>query len=123
MATGTTILVVDDDDSILVLMRSLLRQHGFDPVTASSGAEALEKVSGAEPGVVLLDLGLQDMDGEELIARLRARGSEIPVIIVSGRHLSDDEIGSIGATDALQKPFDVEDLVRAIRHSLETIGC
>lgn len=123
MATGATILVVDDDDSIRVLMKSLLRQHGFSPRTASSGAAALEQVRENGVDLVLLDLGLQDIRGEELVARLREIDQEIPVVIVSGRHLSEDEVSTIGAVDALQKPFEIDELLRAIRRILQPIRC
>lgn len=123
MAINPTILVVDDDDSILVLMRSLLRQRGFTPLTASSGSAALATLETGRPDLVLLDLGLQDMRGEEWIRRLRQRNDRTPVVIVSGQALSESELSAMGAAGAMHKPFAIDDLIRVIRESLEPVGC
>lgn len=123
MVTGPTILVVDDDEAILVLMRRLLRQSGFNPLTASSGVEALQHLLTSPPDLVLLDLSLEDVDGEQFMDQVREQGRRIPVLIVSGRNLSEDEIRTIGAVGALQKPFEVADLIRSIHRSLDLVRC
>lgn len=122
MATDATIVVVDDDELILILMRSLLRQHGFTPIAVSSGEEALDHVRLDSPDLILLDLGLQDMAGEEFMARLRQKDPLVPVMIVSGRSLSRNEVSEIGAVDFLQKPFEVSKLIGSIRRNLEPVA-
>jgi two-component system, OmpR family, KDP operon response regulator KdpE len=119
MTPGPTILVIDDDEPILELMTSLLRQYSFRPMTASSGREALEAIRTETPDLVLLDLGLPDMSGEKLLEEiLRISGRSIPVVILSGHQLTEEEWSESGAVGALQKPFDVRHLIDQIRQNL-----
>lgn len=122
MATDATIIVVDDDELILVLMRRLLRQHGFTPIAVSSGEEALDHVESSAPDLILLDLGLQDVAGKEFMARLRQVSPLVPVVIVSGRSLSRREVSKLGAVDFLQKPFEIDALIGSIRRTLESVA-
>ena len=110
------ILVVDDDVPIQVLMQSLLREFGFEPVTAGSGDQALEVVRGGlRPDLVLLDMNMPGMSGVDALRALRAELEEIPIVILSGERLSPAEVAALGATGAVQKPFDVPELVTQIR--------
>ena len=111
------ILVVDDDGPILLLMRNLLREFGFEPVAAQSGAEAIEEARRTPPDLILLDRNMPGMTGDEVLQEMRATGtlSAVPILIVSGEPLEADEIRRIGATGAVLKPFDVPSLVRTIR--------
>ena len=110
------ILVVDDDVPIQILMQSLLREFGFEPVTAGSGDQALEVVRGGlRPDLVLLDMHMPGMSGVDALRALRAELEEIPIVILSGERLSPAEIAALGATGAVQKPFDVPELVTQIR--------
>jgi two-component system, OmpR family, KDP operon response regulator KdpE len=121
MTPDSTILVIDDDEPILQLMRSLLRQYSFRSLTASSGREALEIIRTDAPDLILLDLGLPDMAGEKLLEEIhRISGRSIPVVILSGHQLSEEEWLQSGAVGALQKPFEVSTLIQQIRQHLST---
>jgi DNA-binding response OmpR family regulator len=116
MPDKPVILVVDDDQPILLLMRSLLREFGFEPRTASSGAAAIEEARAAVPDLVLLDLKMPGMSGEEVIAGLRRAGrNDVPILILSGEPVERQEIERLGVAGAVQKPFDVPALVEQIR--------
>ena len=111
------ILVVDDDVPIQILMQSLLREFGFDPVTAGSGEQALEAVRGGlRPDLVLLDMNMPGMSGADALHALRAELAQTPIVILSGERLTPPELESLGATAAVQKPFDVSELVTQIRN-------
>jgi two-component system KDP operon response regulator KdpE len=110
------ILVVDDDVPIQLLMQSLLREFGFEPVTAGSGDKALEAVRGGlHPDLVLLDMNMPGMSGPDALRELRVLLAEVPIVILSGERLTPSEIKALGATGAVQKPFDVPELVAQIR--------
>ena len=116
MSERPLILVVDDDAPILLLMRSLLREYGFDAITAASGAEAIEKTRTHKPSLMLLDRNMPGMSGDEVLQQLQAEGlSELPVLILSGEPIEPEEVRKIGATAAVLKPFDVPQLVETIR--------
>jgi CheY-like chemotaxis protein len=111
------ILVVDDDVPIQILMQSLLREFGFQPVTAGGGEKALEVVRGGlRPDLVLLDMNMPGMSGPDTLHALRAELAQTPIVIVSGERLTPRELESLGATGAVQKPFDVAELVTQIRN-------
>jgi CheY-like chemotaxis protein len=111
------ILVVDDDGPILVLMRSLLREFGFEAVTASTGEQALEAVRHNSPALVLLDRHMPGMSGDEVIRALRAerRDGRLPVLILSGQPLTSSELKALDADGAVLKPFDLQKLIEQIR--------
>lgn len=111
------ILVVDDDAPILLLMRSLLREFGFDPVSADSGPKAIEAARTRTPDLILLDRNMPGMSGDEVLRVMRAHEAlaNVPVLILSGEPLAPDEVRRIGATGAVLKPFDVPQLVETIR--------
>lgn len=111
------ILVVDDDVPIQILMQSLLREFGFHPVTAGSGAQALDVVrGGVRPDLVLLDMNMPGMSGPDAIRELRALLEQTPIVILSGERVSPQDLNNLGATSAVQKPFDVVELVTQIRN-------
>ncbi len=111
------ILVVDDDAPILLLMRNLLREFGFEPVAAGSGEQAIAEAQKRTPDLILLDRNMPGMTGDEVLRELRSRDnlSSVPILIVSGEPIGPDEIRRIGATGAVLKPFDVSALVETIR--------
>ena len=113
-----TILVVDDDLPILTLMRSLLREFGFEPVTAATGQEAIGAARTKPPSVVLLDMNMPGMAGDEVIRMLRAEFGALPILILSGDPVSRSELASLGADGAVQKPFDVPALIAKIREHM-----
>jgi CheY-like chemotaxis protein len=117
MAQRPVILVVDDDAPILLLMRNLLREFGFEPVAAASGPQAIEEARKRTPDLILLDRNMPGMTGDEVLRELRATDelAQVPIFILSGEPLAPDEIARIGATGAVLKPFDVPSLVETIR--------
>jgi len=112
----TRVLVVDDDPRLQRTLTIALRAHGNEVVTAADGRTAVQSVLEDAPDVVILDLGLPDLDGTEVLRRIRA-ASVVPVIVLSARHESDDKIEALdlGADDYVTKPFGVEELLARVR--------
>jgi DNA-binding response OmpR family regulator len=121
MTEKPKILVVDDDEPILILMRSILKEFQFDPLVAASGAEALNVAHAQRPDLILLDKNMPGMSGEDLVVRIRETADlrSVPVLILSGEPMESDEIAALGADGAIQKPFDLPDLIKRIRTQLE----
>jgi DNA-binding response OmpR family regulator len=117
MSEKPIILVVDDDQPILLLMRSLLREFGFEAVTAENGNQALAAARTRRPALVLVDKNMPGMTGAETIQSLRDEpGFErVPILILSGEPVSRSELEDLGANGAVLKPFDVTALVEQIR--------
>ncbi len=118
-AEGATILIVDDEPPIRRLLRTTLKAHDFRTLEAASGAEALAALRHHRPDLVLLDLGLPDVDGLDLIGRLRAAGA-VPVIVLSSRGDESAKVRALdsGADDYVTKPFGAEELMARIRAGL-----
>lgn len=118
-AAGARVLVVDDEPAILRAVRSVLARHGFQVETAETGREALEVHACRRPDVILLDLGLPDMDGMEVIRAVRERAST-PIIVLSVRGAERDKVAALdlGADDYLTKPFGVDELLARVRVAL-----
>jgi two-component system KDP operon response regulator KdpE len=112
----TRVLVVDDEPQILRALRINLKARGYDVDTAGDGASALRAAAGQHPDLVVLDLGLPDMEGAEVIAGLRG-WTEVPIIVLSGRDGSADKVQALdaGADDYVTKPFGVDELLARIR--------
>ncbi len=110
------ILVVEDDPAIRNLMATTLKSHDYRFMTASTGASALMQAATAQPDVMLLDLGLPDMDGVAIIRKVRT-WSQMPIIVISARAEDTDKIDALdaGADDYLTKPFSVEELLARLR--------
>ncbi|MEV4613203.1 response regulator [Kitasatospora sp. NPDC049258] len=110
------ILVVDDEPQILRALKINLHARHYSVLTAGTGAEALELASREVPGAVLLDLGLPDLDGVDIIRGLRA-WSPVPIIVLSGRDSTAEKIRALdaGADDYLTKPFDLDELLARLR--------
>jgi len=108
------VLIVDDERSILAVLRIKLKVSGYDILTASNGEEALDLVKSARPDLMLLDVIMPGMDGFEVLEKLRAF-SELPVIVISARSENGEKALSLGANDFLAKPLDVDEMVRKIR--------
>ncbi len=118
-----TILVVDDESSLRMLMRAVLSYRGYQIITAGSGEEAVEKYAAATTpiGAVLMDLNLPGMSGWEAMAKLRARNPRLPVVVLSGGYAEEEarRAKSLGAADFVSKPFDNLDLVQTVRRVLD----
>lgn len=115
----TTILVVDDDPAIVRTLAINLRARDYQVQVAHDGRTALQVLTEESPDLVLLDLGLPDLDGVSVLRRLRTT-SALPVIVLSARHSSDDKVEALdlGANDYVTKPFGVEELMARIRAAL-----
>ncbi|MDQ0455804.1 response regulator [Rhizobium paknamense] len=117
------ILIVDDEPQIQRFLKPALTAAGFDVLEALTGAEALKAVATQAPDLVILDLGLPDMDGKEIIAHLRG-WSEVPIIILSARDRESEKIAALdlGADDYVEKPFGIGELTARIRTALRHRG-
>jgi two-component system KDP operon response regulator KdpE len=113
------ILLVDDEPPILTAIGSLLRGRGYDVTTAMSGHGALEAVERTDPDVIILDLGLPDLDGID-VCRLVRDGRATPIIVLSARGGERDKVAALdaGADDYVTKPFGAEELLARIRVAL-----
>jgi two-component system KDP operon response regulator KdpE len=117
------ILVVDDEPQIQRFLKPSLSAAGYEVVEAATGAEALKAVATQAPDLVILDLGLPDMDGKEIIASLRG-WSDIPIVILSARDRESEKIAALdlGADDYIEKPFGIGELTARIRTALRHRG-
>jgi two-component system, OmpR family, KDP operon response regulator KdpE len=113
------VLVVEDEPAMLRALRINLRVRRYDVTTAATGREALAEAGRRPPDAVILDLGLPDVDGIEVISRLRG-WSQAPVIVLSGRTGPGDKIAALdaGADDYVTKPFSMEELLARLRAAL-----
>ncbi|OHV42044.1 MULTISPECIES: response regulator [Pseudofrankia] len=112
----TRVLIVDDEPQILRAMRINLRARGYEVVVADTGAGALSAAASTIPDIVILDLGLPDMDGVEVIHGLRG-WTRVPIVVLSGRAESRDKVGALdaGADDYITKPFGIDELLARLR--------
>jgi two-component system KDP operon response regulator KdpE len=119
MTLEPRILVVEDEEQLSRMLRATLIQAGYAVTLAKTGAEALKAMLQLPFGVVLLDLGLPDMDGKEVIGQARAI-SAAPIVVISARGSEKEKIAALdlGANDYLAKPFDVGELLARIRVAL-----
>jgi two-component system, OmpR family, KDP operon response regulator KdpE len=126
-AASVRVLVIDDEPPIRKLLRTGLAAHGYHVLEAPNGRAALEQLD-ASPNLIILDLGLPDMQGHELLKTIRSRNDSVPIVILSSR---DDEAGKVqaldlGADDYVTKPFGMDELLArmraAMRHQLQVHG-
>ena len=112
------VLIIDDEPPIRKLLRMGLSTQGYDILEASNGKIALEKLA-EKPAVIILDLGLPDIQGHDLLQMIRARNDSVPIVVLSSR---GDEAGKVqaldlGADDYLTKPFGMDELLARMRAS------
>ncbi|MCB0891940.1 MAG: response regulator, partial [Propionibacteriaceae bacterium] len=112
MAAPATVLVVDDEENINYLVASALQLAGLRTLRAATGAAALDLALGESPDAIVLDVMLPDLDGFEVLRRLRERRVTIPVIILTARDSVQDTVAGLegGADDYMPKPFRFEEL-------------
>lgn len=117
------ILVVEDDRPIRNLIVTTLKTHDYKYLTAENGASAIMETSSHNPDIVLLDLGLPDMEGVEVIKKIRT-WSNLPIIVVSARSEDTDKIEALdaGADDYITKPFSVEELLARLRVTIRRLN-
>ena len=116
---GQRVLIIDDEPAITRALRPALQGHAFTVRTAATGLEGLDQVEKFGPNLILLDLGLPDIDGVELTTQLRAR-TDVPIIILSVRDSESQKIDALdnGADDYVTKPFGIGELLARIRVAL-----
>ena len=122
-ATPIKVLVIDDEPPIRRLLRMGLSTQGYDILEASNGKLALEKLA-EEPALIILDLGLPDIQGHELLRMIRGRNDGVPIVVLSSR---GDEAGKVqaldlGADDYLTKPFGMDELLARVRAAARRAG-
>lgn len=119
----TTVLIVDDEPQILRALQINLHAHGYTVVPAANGTAALQAAQTQSVDVVVLDLGLPDMDGLEVIAGLRG-WTDVPIIVLSARHGSHDKVEALdaGADDYVTKPFGLDELLARLRAATRRSG-
>lgn len=122
MSRADEILVVEDDAAVRHLVKIAVELHGYHYREAVDGSQALVELSLRPPAIMLLDLGLPDMDGCEIVKKLRG-WSDLPIIILSARLEDKDKVEALdaGADDYLVKPFSVEELLARIRVALRRV--
>ena len=127
MAVRGKVLIVEDDRAICSFMRRVLEANGYESIIVGTGREALSMLTSHCPDVVILDLGLPDMDGIEVLKSVR-KWSSLPVVVVSARHHEHDKVEALeyGAADYISKPFGTSELLArirtAIRHTRTTLS-
>jgi len=119
---GARILVVDDEPQILRVLRPSLAASGYEMISATTGSEALSAVRHDAPELIILDLGLPDMDGKEVLRKIRI-ASETPVIVLSARDREAEKIMALdlGANDYVEKPFAIGELLARMRATLRQV--
>jgi two-component system, OmpR family, KDP operon response regulator KdpE len=117
------VLIVDDEPPILRALRINLLARQYEVVTAGNGTGALRQASAVRPDLVVLDLRLPDIDGVEVIRKLRA-WSPVPIVVLSGRADSKEKVDALdaGADDYVTKPFSVEELLARVRAVTRRLG-
>ncbi|WP_149203144.1 response regulator [Actinotalea subterranea] len=114
--TGNRVLVVDDEPGLVTALSINLRVHGWEVGAATDGAQALDMAARWHPDVVLLDLGLPDMSGLDVIAGIRG-WSHVPIVVLSARQHGEDKVDALdaGADDYVTKPFAMDELLARLR--------
>jgi len=127
MSEGNTdaplVLVIEDEPRMLRFLRPALEGHGYRVIESATGKDGLTQASTRTPDLVLLDLGLPDLDGLEVTRRLR-EWSQIPIVVISARGREDDKVAALdaGADDYVTKPFGAGELLARIRAALRRAG-
>ena len=122
VAVAARILIVDDEPNIIGAVAPLLRARGYDVLSAMTGRAALEAIDRDKPDLIVLDLGLPDIDGVEVCRRVR-QTSSVPILVLSARAGERDKVSALdaGADDYVTKPFGAEELLARIRATLRRV--
>ena len=121
---GAKLLLVDDEDNLRSMLEAALRHSGFDVHPAANGRDAIEAVATVKPDLVVLDVQLPDLDGFDVVKRLRSSGDHTPVLFLTARDATEDRVRglTLGGDDYLVKPFSLEELVARITAVLRRAG-
>jgi len=122
--TGARILVVDDEENITYLLSSAMSHFGFDVHVARNGREALERVRETSPHLIVLDVMMPDLDGFEVVRRLRENGARVPVLFLTARDAVEDKVRglTLGGDDYVTKPFSLEEVMARVQAMLRRTG-
>jgi two-component system KDP operon response regulator KdpE len=121
--TAAKVMVIEDEKPIRRFLRVSLSSHGYAVLEAETGAEGLRRAADHQPDLLILDLGLPDMDGMDIIRQVR-EWSQAPIIVLSARGLENDKVAALdaGADDYLTKPFSVSELLARLRVALRHVS-
>jgi DNA-binding response OmpR family regulator len=124
MGASRTVLVADDDKDILDLVSWALREEGYDVVTEQNGIDALRTTFRREPDLVILDLGMPGLEGDQVLRIVHAKGDPPPILFLTARASAEDRAKgmALGAADYMIKPFDVPELVARVHNALRRTG-
>ncbi len=119
--SGETILIIDDEESVRKSLADVMRDEGYDVVTAASGREGIELLSETQPSLALLDIAMPEMDGIEVLRRFREMRPDMPVIMVTGHGTIETAVKTtkMGAYDFMVKPPELAHLILVVKHGLE----
>jgi len=122
--TPIRVLAVDDESSLTELLSMAMRYEGWQVTTAGSGSEAVKAAREARPDAIVLDMMLPDFDGLEVLRRMRAEASDVPVLFLTARDAVEDRVAGLtaGGDDYVTKPFSLEELVARLRGLLRRSG-
>jgi two-component system OmpR family response regulator len=123
-ASQARLLVVDDEPDIVELLSATLRYAGFDVASATSGRQAMEEARRFRPDLVLLDVMMPDLDGFEVLRRMRGEGTRVPVLFLTARDATEDKIKglTLGGDDYVTKPFSLSEILARINAVLRRVG-
>lgn len=123
-AAEPRVLVVDDEENVAFLISSALRLSGYETLVATTGIQAVEDVGRFAPHVIVLDVMLPDIDGFEVLRRIRSGGSQVPVLFVTARGATTDRVRGLtsGGDDYIVKPFELEELVARVQVAVRRSG-
>jgi len=115
-----TVLLIDDDETLRLMVGQLLEEEGYDVIVAGDGLEALEQLENMRPDLILLDLVMPNMEGYALEGELRRRGLRpaIPVVLLTAGADADDEMEKVGAAGCLKKPFELDTLLQTVAETV-----
>src|SRR5512144_739702 len=119
--SNETILIIDDEESVLKRLADVMRDEGYEVVTAGSGREGIVLLNEAQPALALLDIAMPDMDGIETLRRIRELRPDLPVIMVTGHGTIETAVKTtkMGAYDFMVKPPELAHLILVVNHGLE----
>ncbi|GAA0744801.1 response regulator transcription factor [Dactylosporangium roseum] len=120
----TRLLVVDDEPDIVELLTASLRYHGYDVASATSGRQAMEEARRFRPDMILLDVMMPELDGFEVLRKLRGEGTRVPVLFLTARDATEDKIKglTLGGDDYVTKPFSLSEILARIQAVLRRVA-
>src|SRR5687768_5878444 len=120
----TRLLVVDDEPDIVELLSASLKYHGYEVASATSGRQAMEEARRFRPDMILLDVMMPELDGFEVLRKLRGEGTRVPVLFLTARDATEDKIKglTLGGDDYVTKPFSLSEILARIQAVLRRVN-